>query len=109
MPVSIPVGYEAGCHTLVLGGTGAGKTFGETWVARRLIEAGHGVIVIDPRAMKQRLSPFSRGAPSFSFCLFSISVGATAKTQFTSSTSCSPLVGDNHVVPSSVAASREGG
>jgi hypothetical protein len=49
MPVSIPVGYESGCHTLVLGATGAGKTFSETWVACRLIEAGHGAIAIDPK------------------------------------------------------------
>jgi hypothetical protein len=29
LPVSIPVGYESGCHTLVLGATGAGKTVSE--------------------------------------------------------------------------------
>jgi conjugal transfer pilus assembly protein TraD len=49
MPVWIPVGYESGCHTLVLGATGAGKTFSEAWIACRLIEAGHGAIVIDPK------------------------------------------------------------
>jgi conjugal transfer pilus assembly protein TraD len=49
MPVSIPVGYESGCHTLVLGATGAGKTISETWIATRLIEAGHGAVVIDPK------------------------------------------------------------
>jgi conjugal transfer pilus assembly protein TraD len=49
MPFSIPVGYESGCHTLVLGATGAGKTVSETWIACRLIEAGHGAIVIDPK------------------------------------------------------------
>jgi type IV secretory pathway TraG/TraD family ATPase VirD4 len=49
MPFSIPVGYESGCHTLVLGATGAGKTVSEAWIACRMIEAGHGAIVIDPK------------------------------------------------------------
>jgi conjugal transfer pilus assembly protein TraD len=49
LPVSIPVGYESGSHTLVVGATGSGKTVSETWIACRLIEAGHGAIVIDPK------------------------------------------------------------
>jgi hypothetical protein len=49
MPFCIPVGYESGCHTLVLGATGAGKTVSEAWIACRLIEAGHGAIVINPK------------------------------------------------------------
>jgi hypothetical protein len=49
MPVSIPVGYESGKHTLVLGATGAGKTVSEAWIAARLIEEGHGAVVIDPK------------------------------------------------------------
>jgi conjugal transfer pilus assembly protein TraD len=49
MAVAIPVGYESGSHTLVLGATGAGKTVSEAWVACRLIEQGHGAVVIDPK------------------------------------------------------------
>ncbi|HEX3432725.1 MAG TPA: type IV secretion system DNA-binding domain-containing protein [Solirubrobacteraceae bacterium] len=49
MPVSIPVGYESGKHTLVLGATGAGKTVSEAWIACRLVEDGHGAVVIDPK------------------------------------------------------------
>jgi conjugal transfer pilus assembly protein TraD len=49
MPVSIPVGYESGSHTLVLGATGSGKTVSEAWIACRLIEQGHGGIVVDPK------------------------------------------------------------
>jgi conjugal transfer pilus assembly protein TraD len=49
LPVSIPVGYESGSHALVLGATGSGKTVSEAWIACRLIEQGHGAIVIDPK------------------------------------------------------------
>ncbi len=49
LPVSIPVGYTSGSHTLVLGATGSGKTVSEAWIAGRLIEAGHGAVVIDPK------------------------------------------------------------
>jgi conjugal transfer pilus assembly protein TraD len=49
MPVSIPVGYASGKHSLVLGATGSGKTVSEAWIACRLIEAGHGAVVIDPK------------------------------------------------------------
>jgi conjugal transfer pilus assembly protein TraD len=68
MPASIPVGYESGCHTLVLGATGAGKTVSETWIACRLIEAGHGAIVIDPKGdpmLRRELQAAARtkGAP----------------------------------------------
>ena len=49
LPVTIPVGNESGRHTLVLGATGSGKTVTETWIAARLIEHGHGAIVIDPK------------------------------------------------------------
>lgn len=48
-PVRIPVGYTSGSHTLVLGATGAGKTVSEAWIATRLIEQGHGAIVLDPK------------------------------------------------------------
>jgi conjugal transfer pilus assembly protein TraD len=49
MPVSIPIGYGSGSHTLVLGATGSGKTVSEAWIACRLIERVHGAIVIDPK------------------------------------------------------------
>jgi conjugal transfer pilus assembly protein TraD len=49
MPVSMPAGYESGKHSLVLGATGSGKTVSEAWIASRLIEAGHGAVVIDPK------------------------------------------------------------
>jgi conjugal transfer pilus assembly protein TraD len=47
--VCIPFGRESGCHTLVVGATGSGKTVTEAWIASRLIEAGHGAIVVDPK------------------------------------------------------------
>ena len=49
LPVAIPVGYRSGSHTLVVGATGSGKTVSETWIACRLIEQGHGAIVLDPK------------------------------------------------------------
>ena len=49
MPVCIPAGGESGCHTLVLGATGSGKTVTQTWLVSRLIEHGHAAIVIDPK------------------------------------------------------------
>jgi conjugal transfer pilus assembly protein TraD len=49
MPVSIPVGYQSGSHSLVVGATGSGKTVSEAWIAGRLIEAGHGAVVVDPK------------------------------------------------------------
>lgn len=47
--VSIPVGFESGSHILIVGATGAGKTVSEAWIACRLIELGHGAVVIDPK------------------------------------------------------------
>ncbi len=47
--VRIPVGARSGKHTLVLGATGSGKTVTQTWIVSRLLEAGHGAIVIDPK------------------------------------------------------------
>jgi hypothetical protein len=49
LPVTIPIGETSGKHTLVLGATGSGKTVTETWIATRLVEHGHGAIVIDPK------------------------------------------------------------
>jgi hypothetical protein len=49
LPGSIPIGYESGSHTLVVGATGSGKTVSETWIACGLIERGHGASVIDPQ------------------------------------------------------------
>ncbi len=67
LAVSVPVGYESGCHTLVVGATGAGKTVSETWVACRQIEGGHGAIVIDPKGDRMlqtelKAAALSRGA-----------------------------------------------
>jgi hypothetical protein len=65
---SIPVGFESGSHTLIVGATGAGKTVSEAWIARRLIEAGHGAVAIDPKgdellAEQLRASAEKRGVP----------------------------------------------
>jgi conjugal transfer pilus assembly protein TraD len=62
MPVSIPVGHESGKHTLVLGATGAGKTVSEAWVACRLIEDGHGAVVIDPKGDRMLCEELRRSA-----------------------------------------------
>src|SRR3954469_25388389 len=47
--VRIPVGAGSGRHTLVVGATGSGKTVTQAWIAGRLITAGHGAGVIDPK------------------------------------------------------------
>src|ERR687884_1493707 len=47
--VRIPVGAASGRHTLVVGATGSGKTVTQAWIAGRLIRAGHGAVVIDPK------------------------------------------------------------
>src|SRR3954452_2710128 len=47
--VRIPVGAASGRHTLVVGATGSGKTVTQAWIAGRLIGAGHGAVVIDPK------------------------------------------------------------
>ncbi len=49
LAVTIPVGYTSGSHTLIVGATGSGKTISEAWIAGRLIETGHGAVVIDPK------------------------------------------------------------
>jgi hypothetical protein len=62
LPVSIPVGYESGSHTLVLGATGSGKTVSEAWIASRLIEEGHGAIVVDPKGDRMLHDELKRSA-----------------------------------------------
>jgi hypothetical protein len=47
--VRIPAGGQSGRHTLVVGATGSGKTVTQAWIAGRLIRAGHGAVVIDPK------------------------------------------------------------
>src|SRR5215210_1295251 len=47
--VRIPVGHTSGRHALVVGATGSGKTVTQAWIAGRLIRAGHGAVVIDPK------------------------------------------------------------
>jgi type IV secretory pathway TraG/TraD family ATPase VirD4 len=68
MPVSMPIGYTSGSHTLVVGATGSGKTVSEAWITGRLIEAGHGAVVIDPKGDQTLHSELhaaaaSRGVP----------------------------------------------
>src|SRR3954447_24709672 len=48
-PVRIPVGHASGRHALVVGATGSGKTVTQAFIAGRLIRAGHGAVVIDPK------------------------------------------------------------
>jgi conjugal transfer pilus assembly protein TraD len=47
--VRIPVGTSSGRHALVVGATGSGKTVTQAWIGGRLIRAGHGAVVIDPK------------------------------------------------------------
>lgn len=47
--VWIPAGERAGSHTLIVGATRSGKTCSEAWIAARLIERGHGAVVVDPK------------------------------------------------------------
>jgi membrane protein implicated in regulation of membrane protease activity len=47
--VRIPAGGPSGRHTLVVGATGSGNTVTQAWIAGRLIHAGHGAVVIDPK------------------------------------------------------------
>jgi conjugal transfer pilus assembly protein TraD len=50
LPVSIPVGGEgSGSHTLVVGATGSGKTVTQAWIVSRMVEEGHGAVVVDPK------------------------------------------------------------
>ncbi|HUN77711.1 MAG TPA: TraM recognition domain-containing protein [Solirubrobacteraceae bacterium] len=45
----IPAGGVSGSHALIVGATGSGKTVSEAWIAGRLIEAGLGAVVLDPK------------------------------------------------------------
>ena len=47
--VRVPAGGSCGRHTLVVGATGSGKTVTQAWIAGRMIDAGHGAVVIDPK------------------------------------------------------------
>src|SRR4051794_2319763 len=47
--VRIPVGTTSGRHALVVGATGSGKTVSQAFIAGRLIRAGRGAVVIDPK------------------------------------------------------------
>jgi hypothetical protein len=48
LPVRVPIAARV-THTLVLGATGAGKTVSQAWILARAIDAGHGVICVDPK------------------------------------------------------------
>jgi conjugal transfer pilus assembly protein TraD len=60
--VRVPVGQASGRHTLVVGATGSGKTVTEAWIAGRLIEAGHGAVVIDPKGDRLLREELERAA-----------------------------------------------
>jgi conjugal transfer pilus assembly protein TraD len=47
--VSIPIGHISGRHTLIVGATGSGKTVTQAWIVGRMVEAGHGAVVVDPK------------------------------------------------------------
>lgn len=61
--VSIALGGRGGRHTLVLGATGSGKTVTQTWILGGAIEAGLGVVVVDPKGdsrMREQLAGIAR-------------------------------------------------
>ena len=60
--VHIPVGGRSGRHTLVLGATGSGKTVTQAWIAGRLIAAGHGAVVVDPKGDRTLRDELHRAA-----------------------------------------------
>ena len=60
--VHIPVGGRGGRHTLVLGATGSGKTVTQAWIAGRLIELGHGAVVVDPKGDRSLRDELHRAA-----------------------------------------------
>lgn len=61
-PVKIPLGGLSGSHSLILGATGSGKTVTEAWIAGRLVEHGHGAIVIDPKGDRMLRAELQRMA-----------------------------------------------
>src|SRR4051794_30459969 len=48
-PSASPSAATSGRHTLVVGATGSRKTVTQAWIAGRLIRAGHGAVVMDPK------------------------------------------------------------
>jgi conjugal transfer pilus assembly protein TraD len=60
--VQVPVGFSSGRHTLVLGATGSGKTVTQSWIAGRLIAAGHGAVVVDPKGDRMLRNELHRAA-----------------------------------------------
>ena len=62
--VAIELGGEgAGTHTLVVGATGAGKTFTQAWIVTAAITYGMSAIVVDPkgdRGLRERLRRAAR-------------------------------------------------
>lgn len=49
-PACITFGGDQGHHSLIVGATGAGKTYTTAYVVEQHILAGHGAIVIDPKS-----------------------------------------------------------
>jgi type IV secretion system coupling TraD/TrwB family protein len=64
--VSVPFGGQGGGrHTLVVGATGSGKTYTQTWIAARAIAQGNGAIVVDPkgdRRMREEVCAAAKAA-----------------------------------------------
>ncbi len=49
LPIWIPAGGLEGRHTLIPGATGSGKSITAAWITGKVIETGHGGVVIDPK------------------------------------------------------------
>jgi conjugal transfer pilus assembly protein TraD len=60
--VHIPVGSRSGQHALVLGATGSGKTVTQAWIAGRMIRAGRGAVVVDPKGDRTLRDELHRAA-----------------------------------------------
>ncbi|HEX2070264.1 MAG TPA: helicase HerA-like domain-containing protein [Thermoleophilaceae bacterium] len=73
--VCLPLGIDEGRHSLVIGATGSGKTTTLVAAAKAHVDAGCGVVVIDPKgdpALVDRLRRFADGAQR-DFMVFSLS------------------------------------
>jgi type IV secretory pathway TraG/TraD family ATPase VirD4 len=61
--VSMPLGDErGGKHTLIVGATGSGKTYTQTWILTNAIESGMGAVVIDPKGDARMRIELARAA-----------------------------------------------
>ena len=64
--VSLPLGgAHGGRHTLIVGATGSGKTYTQTWILANAIEGGMGAVVVDPKGdvrMRAELARVARAS-----------------------------------------------